>query len=62
MAENNLKFDDAFAQIEQIVLQIEQEQIPLDELAEKVKAAKKLIAFCEAKLKDIEATISDTGG
>lgn len=61
MAENNLKFDDAFAQIEQIVQQIEQEQIPLDELAEKVKAAKALIAFCEAKLKDIEATITDSG-
>lgn len=57
-----ITFDMAYAEIEEIVQQIENEAIPLDQLAEKVKRAKELIAFCNEKLRNIEAELKDNGG
>jgi exodeoxyribonuclease VII small subunit len=57
-----ITFDKAYAGIEEIVQQIENETIPLDQLAEKVKKAKELIAFCNEKLRNIEAELKDTKG
>jgi len=58
---DNITFDKAYAEIEEIVQQIENEAIPLDQLAEKVKKAKTLIAFCNEKLRNIEAELKDGG-
>lgn len=55
----NISFDEAFAKIEEIVREIESEQIPLDELAEKVKMAKALLGFCNDKLRNIEAELKE---
>jgi exodeoxyribonuclease VII small subunit len=55
-----MTFDKAYAEIEEIVGQIENEAIPLDQLAEKVKKAKELIAFCNEKLRNIEAELKET--
>ncbi len=57
-----ITFDKAYAEIEEIVQQIENEAIPLDLLADKVKKAKELIAFCNEKLRNIEAELKDNGG
>ena len=57
-----ISFDTAYAAIEEIVRQIENEAIPLDELADKVKKAKELIAYCNKKLKDIEAELKSNAG
>ena len=54
-----ITFDEAYTSIEEIVMEIEQEAIPRDQLAEKVKEAKNLIAFCNNKLRDIEAELND---
>jgi exodeoxyribonuclease VII small subunit len=51
---NSLTFDTAYAELEKIVRQIENESIPLDELAARVKEAKQLIRFCEEKLRAVE--------
>ena len=51
---SQLTFDTAYAELEKIVRQIESENVPLDELATKVKEAKELIRFCEEKLHGIE--------
>lgn len=59
---DNITFDKAYAEIEEIVGQIENEAIPLDQLAEKVKKAKALIAFCNEKLRNIEVELKDNGG
>lgn len=59
---DKMTFDKAYAEIEMIVGQIENEAIPLDQLAEKVKRAKELIAFCNEKLRNIEAEIKDPTG
>jgi exodeoxyribonuclease VII small subunit len=52
-----LTFDKAFAKLERLVEQIEDENIQLDELANKVKEANELIAFCETRLRVIAADI-----
>ena len=51
---SQLTFDTAYAELEKIVRLIESENVPLDELAAKVKEAKELIRFCEEKLRGIE--------
>jgi exodeoxyribonuclease VII small subunit len=54
---NKLTFDKAFAALEKLVMQIEDENIQLDTLAEKVKEANELIKYCETKLRTITADI-----
>lgn len=54
----SLTFDTAYTELEKIIKQIENETIPLDELAEKVKEAKELIRFCETKLRGIESQLN----
>ncbi|MES2772708.1 MAG: exodeoxyribonuclease VII small subunit [Bacteroidota bacterium] len=53
----NLSYTEAFAALEAIVEQIEDDSIQLDQLAEKVKQANDLIQYCEAKLRSIEGDL-----
>ncbi len=55
--ETKLTFDNAFANLEKLVEQIEDENIQLDTLAEKVKEANALIKYCETRLRVIAADI-----
>jgi exodeoxyribonuclease VII small subunit len=59
---NPLTFDEAYSQLEKIVRDIEQEQVPLDELAARVKDAKLLISYCENKLRSIETELQSLAG
>lgn len=47
-------FDQAWEELEQLVEDIEDETIPLEMLAEKVKKARNIISFCEQRLRNIE--------
>lgn len=49
-----LTFDTAFSELKKLVNQIEDDEIQLDTLAEKVNEANELIQFCESKLRTIE--------
>jgi exodeoxyribonuclease VII small subunit len=53
----NLTYNEAYSEIEKIVSQIENEEIQLDILADKVKQAKELIEFCENRLRQIETEV-----
>lgn len=55
--ETTLNFDEAFANLEKLVEQIEDENIQLDTLAEKVKEANELIKYCETRLRVIATDI-----
>lgn len=55
---SQLTFDTAYKELEKIVRLIESENIPLDELAAKVKEAKELIRYCEEKLRGIEKELN----
>ena len=54
-----LTYSSAFAQLEELVRQIEDKNIQLDTLAEKVKQANELISFCELKLRGIALNIEE---
>jgi len=56
---NDLTYSKAFSDLEKLVMQIEDDNIPLDTLADKVKKANELIKFCETKLRTIETDIKD---
>ncbi len=58
----NLSYSEAFASLEKIVEQIEDDSIQLDTLAEKVKQANELIQYCEAKLRSIETEVKNAAG
>ncbi len=52
-----LTYEKALQELEQIVSEIENEEIAVDELSEKVKRASKLIAVCKAKLMKTEEEV-----
>ncbi|HEY1115318.1 MAG TPA: exodeoxyribonuclease VII small subunit [Chitinophagaceae bacterium] len=58
MMEENLTYEAAYRELEQIYNQINNEQVSIDELAVKVKRAATLISFCQAKLRDTEVEIN----
>ena len=51
---NDLSYTDALNELNEISRAIEDESIPLDELAKKVKRASELITICKAKLRSTE--------
>ncbi len=53
----NMTYDSAYEALEEIVEQMESDKIQVDELAQNVRRAKELIAFCENKLREIEAEV-----
>lgn len=54
----NLTYNEAYQQLSTLVEQIEDNEIQLDTLAEKVAQAKELIAFCETKLRTIDDEVT----
>ena len=51
-------YTDAFAELQQIVSEIEHGQISVDELSKKVKRASVLIKICREKLTATEADVT----
>lgn len=52
-----MNYTAAFAQLTEIAREIEHESISVDELADKVKLAAELIAFCQQKLRHTETEV-----
>ena len=56
---NDIKnYEEAFSELQKIVSEIEQGEISVDELSEKVKRAALLIKFCKTKLKSTEEDVN----
>ncbi len=51
-------YTEAFEELQEIVLEIEQGEISVDELAEKVKRAAVLIKICKTKLTNTEEDVA----
>lgn len=51
---NNLTYTEAVKELESLVNQIENEDIAVDDLLEKVKRSSELIRFCQSKLTQTE--------
>ena len=56
-AASKLTFEEALAQLEQIVDSMESGDVPLAELLAKFEDGNKLLKICEARLKDAEMKI-----
>ncbi len=48
-------YQDAYDQLSALVNEIENEAVPLDELADKIRRATELIAFCQQRLRTVDA-------
>ncbi|HEU4719268.1 MAG TPA: exodeoxyribonuclease VII small subunit [Bacteroidia bacterium] len=53
----DISYTDALNELQEISRAIENESIPIDELAVKVKRASELIALCRAKLRATEEEV-----
>lgn len=59
MTENeNPNYTEAFKELQEIVTEIEQGEISVDELSQKVKRASRLIAICKNKLSTTEEDVN----
>ena len=55
--DENIKYEEALAQLENIVRKMEANEYDIDELAAQLKTAQRLIAFCKDKLTKTEAEL-----
>ena len=58
MAKRKLTYEKSISRLEQILEQIENQDIGIDELSEKIKEANSIIEFCRTKLKSTEDEIN----
>jgi len=56
--DNNPSYSDAFEELQSIVKEIEEGEISVDELSEKVKRAAELITICREKLSTTEEDVN----
>jgi exodeoxyribonuclease VII small subunit len=56
--EKNLNYEEAYEELARIASEIETEAVSVDVLAERVKRASLLIAFCQAKLRSTETEVN----
>lgn len=57
MGKKNLSYKEAMAEIEEILGQLENNELDVDELSEKVKRVSTLVALCKEKLHNTEEEI-----
>jgi exodeoxyribonuclease VII small subunit len=55
----NLTYNKAYGELSKLVEEIEDDEIQLDTLAEKVKQAKELIEYCETRLRTIDGEVTE---
>lgn len=57
MAKKIISYSEAYAEIEEIIEKIENEELDIDELADKVKRVSELIKICKDKLYKTESEV-----
>lgn len=55
---DSLTYQSAFMELQQIVTDLEEGEVNVDELSEKVKRATQLIAVCKSKLTETEEDVN----
>lgn len=50
MAKQEVKYEQAVSELEQIVNKMENDELDIDQLSEQLKRAKELVKFCKDKL------------
>jgi exodeoxyribonuclease VII small subunit len=62
MANQTMTYQEAYDQLSTLVYEIENEEIPLDELPAKIRLATELITFCQERLRSVETEYQDIIG
>jgi exodeoxyribonuclease VII small subunit len=57
--EQNLTYEEAYAELKKIATEIENESVSVDVLAGKVKRASELITYCQGKLRSTEQEVNN---
>ncbi|MBK6626773.1 MAG: exodeoxyribonuclease VII small subunit [Flavobacteriales bacterium] len=57
MADERLTYDTAYAELEAIMRDLQEDRIGVDELTAKVRRAVELVAFCNALLRSTEEEV-----
>lgn len=57
MEEKKLTYEQAIAQLEQLAQQMEQGNVPIDEMANKLREAQSLIKHCREQLLDADKAV-----
>lgn len=57
MNDQALTYENAYAELQELIAEIERGEISVDVLAEKVKRATQLIRFCKEKLRSTEMDV-----
>lgn len=57
--EDKLTYEAAYSELQQIASEIENEEVSVDVLADKVKRAAELISFCQNKLRSTELEVNN---
>lgn len=55
---NEISYEEAMAEVEQIFSELQQEAVNVDTLSERVKRASELITLCRAKLRKAEGEVT----
>lgn len=55
---NEISYEEAMAEVEQILSELQQETVNVDTLSERVKRASELITLCRAKLRKAEGEVA----
>ncbi len=59
MSKVKMNYEEAITELEQIVNEIEEGDISVDDLSEKIKRSSVLIKFCKQKLKSTEEDVEE---
>ncbi len=54
-----MTYESAYKELQKISAEIESDSVSVDVLAEKVKRAAELIAFCQSRLRDTETEVNN---
>ncbi|MCM1516363.1 MAG: exodeoxyribonuclease VII small subunit [Paraprevotella sp.] len=52
-----MKYEEAIATLEAIARQLEQNELPIDRIADRLREAQKLVAFCRSQLVSVDTEI-----
>jgi len=59
MANQKMNYQEAYDKLSTLVYEIENEEVPLDELPAKIRLATELITFCQERLRSVETEYQD---
>lgn len=57
LSQPEMKYEEAISTLETIARQLEQNELPIDKIADRLREAQKLVAFCRAQLTTVDNEI-----